>query len=400
MAESPAPPLDSQRIARLARTDRAAATAALETQSPEAQAAIVCAAPLARRNEMLGLLPDPEKVVPLLPEAELCFTVKAMGIGDAAWLLQLATPEQVVACVDLDMWRGNAPDRSALDDWVEALAHGSDESFMRSVLALDPELVVMFLKHRVACFQKPDDDEGWDPPEGTQTLDGQFYFGALEEGDDVTAVRSLLQGLFTTEYWTYFRMLQGVIHELEIANEDWALRWRVGRLEDLGFPAWDRAMEIYRSIRPEARAELPKVPAEAPASDDTGEWQMPVWMPELPASVESEHLLFRTLATMGETERRRALFAVVALANKIAVADGMPLGEAESTPKAIAKAAKFASAGLEYIAAAHSLDPAEVVERTSLERLFSVGANLDPESARPSNAADRESSAQMKQEST
>ena len=45
----------------------------------------------------------------------------------------------------------------------------------------------------------------------------------------------------------------------------------------------------------------------------------------------------------------------MALANKIAVADRLPLSDAESTPRAIAKAARFASAGLAYLAEEHGL---------------------------------------------
>ena len=64
------------------------------------------------------------------------------------------------------------------------------------------------------------------------------------------------------------------------------------------------------------------------------------------------------------------------------MADRLPLGDAESTPKAIAKAARFASAGLAYLADEHGLRDAELVRRVGVEHLFRVGANLDPDGAR------------------
>ena len=64
------------------------------------------------------------------------------------------------------------------------------------------------------------------------------------------------------------------------------------------------------------------------------------------------------------------------------MADRLPLGDAESTPKAIAKAARLASAGLAYLADEHGLRDAELVRRVSVEHLFRVGANLDPDGAR------------------
>ena len=294
-----------------------------------------------------------------------------------------ATPDQVVACVDLDAWQGTLPDRDALDRWLDVLSIGSEASFTRSVRSLDPEVVVLFLKHRVQCHQKPDDDEGWQPPEGGQTVDGQFYYVAIRDKDDLVPITSMLRSLFTVDYWMYFRMMQGIIHEPDIENEEWALRWRTGRLEDLGFPPWDRALLIYRFIRPEDRALI----SEETGALDVGEWHLPIWMPSLPTSVDHQHLLFRTLARLDEEERRSALYGFIALANKVAVADRMELGDAESTPRAIDKAATFASDGLEFIANERKLDATDVIRRVNIEHLFRVGANLNPDRARPQESA-------------
>jgi hypothetical protein len=55
----------------------------------------------------------------------------------------------------------------------------------------------------------------------------------------------------------------------------------------------------------------------------------------------------------------------------------MPLGDAESTPAAIEKAAAVASTGLLHLAEHHGLPLAEVLRRAPLDRLFRVGAGLD-----------------------
>jgi hypothetical protein len=381
-----APPTNSaaiQRILDLASKERAAATQAIRGMPLDQQVALVCDTPLKRRAAVLELLPLPEAVVPRIPEAELCFIVKAIGIEDAAWLLEHATPEQVVACVDLDGWRGTVADRETIDRWFDTLASMTDAAFLRAIRALDPEVVVLYLKHRIQCFQKPDDDEAWQAPEGSLTVEGQFHFVALREGDDLTPILAMLRGLFVADYWVYFRMMQGIVHELDIVNEEWALRWRTGRLEDLGFPPWDRAMQIYRFIRREDRTAVP----EDATGLDVGEWHLPVWMPSFPAPADREHLLFRVLAQLDAPERRTALYAFLALANKVAVADRMELSDAASTPIAIDKAADFASVGLEFLATELGLSAADVVRRVSLQRLFTLGANLDPERAYPRNKA-------------
>jgi len=378
MLERPAPHA-ARRILDLARTDRDAAQRALAEQPIDAQVELVCETPVARRTALLELLAEPERVIPLLPEAELCFTVKAVGLESASWLIEHATPEQLVACLDLDGWEGTLPDRRSLDGWMAALVEAGEEPLLRGLQAIDPELLTLFMKGRVEVFLKANDDD-WQPPVGADTLDGQFFFRTLAEGDDAAAIVALLRTLFERDYWTYFRLLQSVIWELEAETEEWALRWRAGRLEDLGFPPWEEAMSIYRHLPPEQCAALPPDAAPlAPAS----RWQLPVWMPRLPANADESGLLFRTLAALDEEERRTAFHALIALANKIAVADRLPLSDSESTPRAIEKAGRFASAGLEFLAKKHGLDAIEILRRAPLDRLFRVGANLDPDAARP-----------------
>jgi len=102
-----------------------------------------------------------------------------------------------------------------------------------------------------------------------------------------------------------------------------------------------------------------------------------------PGSDASDCIGDDAIAKLGEEERRACFYALIGVANKVAVADGMPLSDATSTPRAIDKAAEFISAGLVHVAGENGLDDTEVLRRVSLERLFSVGANLDPERARP-----------------
>jgi hypothetical protein len=377
MLERPAPPA-ARRVLDLARSDREAAQQALAAMPLEAQVELVCETPVSRRAALLELLPAPEQVVPLLPEAELCFTVKAIGLESAAWLLEHATPEQVVACVDLDAWEGTLPDRAKLDAWLSALVEAGEDPLLRGVQALDPELLTLYLKSRVEVFLRANDDD-WQPPSGAQTLDGQFWFRALGEGDDVAAIVALLRALFERDYWTYFRLLQAAIWELETETEEWALRWRAGRLEDLGFPAWEEAMGLYRYLPPEQLAALPEGVDPLAAGV---RWQLPVWVPRLPVDAAEGVLLFRAIAELGAEERRTAFHALVALANQIAVADRLPLSDAESTPRAIEKAARIASLGLEHLAREHGIPHVAVLRRAPLERLFRVGANLDPAKAR------------------
>ena len=347
-------PVDPLRdLLELSRRDRTAARKRVADLPIEDQLALVCDAPVSRRRQILDLLPAPERVIPLIPEAELVFTLKAIGLDEASWILEAATPDQVTACLDLDAWKGTSLDPDSLDLWMAALAEIGDLPLVRHLHAVDPELSVLYVRSHAEILLKPPDSEeaGFEPPPGAQTLDGQFYLVARREGDDLAPLLRILHALFQSDYWSYFRLLQGAIWELPTESEEWALRWRSGRLEDLGFPPWDEAMAIYRFVPAEERDRLP---AEAPVRE-IDVWHLPVWIPSLPTGRDAKHL---------------------------AVADRMDLADAASTPTAIEKAARWVSRGLEHVASANAVGAAEVLRRLPMERLFRVGASLDPKTAK------------------
>jgi len=330
---------------------------------------------------MIDLLPDPEAVVPLLPEAEFCYTCRSIGLSDASWLLPMATDEQIVTCIDLDGWCGLRPDPARLDEWMAALASTDEDTIARAAQALDPELLVIFLRQHIDVSLKPSpqDDPDWSPPDQSQTLEGQFYFVAKQRNDDIAPLMTLLHTLFQKDYWLYFRMIQAVREELPTENEEWALRWRTGRLEDLGFPSWDAAMRIYGFLRPEKLREI----QEQGFVLDLESCALPVWFPELPGIHSDERALFRATRELGPEERSAIFYALIALSNRVAVADRMELGDPESLPIAIDKATRFASDGLEYLAGEHGIALEDALRHVPLERLFRVGTNLDREAALP-----------------
>jgi hypothetical protein len=380
---------EARRLLKMAREDRRGAEKALAALSPEQQATVVCEAPLSIRRRIIELLPEPESVIPLIPEAEFTYTCRSIGLEDASWLLPMASDSQLVTAFDLDAWSGLAVDAGRLDAWVAALAATEeDETLVRAARAVDPELLVIYLRQHVDVYMKPSEQEDpdWQAPERSQTLEGQFYFVAKDSKDDLAPMLRLLHALFQEDYWLYFRAIQAVREELPTENAEWALRWRTGRLEDLGFPSWDSAMRIYGHLRPDRLADMP----ENARALDLESWALPVWITELPGLRSDERALFRATRSLDASERSAVFYGLVALANRIAVADRMELGDPESLPAAIDKATRFASLGLEHIASEHGLELESTLRRVPLERLFRVGTNLDRSSALPSSIAEEE----------
>ena len=364
---------EARNVLALARKDRRAATEALALLSLPAQVAVVCEAPVRDRSLLLELSPNPESLIPLLPEAEFCFTLKAVGLTDASWMIAYASRSQIVAGVDLDAWSGLLPDLDAFEPWIATLAASGEPALLRGTQSLDAEMLVRYLRDRITVYLDPRDDD-WQAPPGAQTLDGQFYFAARRENDDIAHIVRLFDVIFREDYWLYYRLMQGAIWELDTDLDEWALRWRTGRLQDMGFPPWDEAMQIFGYLRPDARTEIPEI--HDPLDMDA--WALPVWMPGLPAAHDSRHLVFRALADLDGDERRGFFYSFVGVANAVAVAEKMPLGDAETLPQALERTATVASAAIEFLADQNGLSAVEILRRVDIKRLFRVGINLSP----------------------
>jgi hypothetical protein len=366
-------PPTARSILETARNDRAAARAAVAGLDVDAQLALVCESPVAHRAALLDLLPDPSEVIVRMPPAELCFVAKAVGLADAGWLLEHASPEQLTACADLDVWKGDRPDLTRIGSWLEAFADAGEDTQLRAAHALDMELLVLELRERIGVVMKTNDDD-WEPPAGAHTLDGQFWLVPLQPDDDLAPWLTMLRVLFQRDYWFYFRMVQAPVWELESGLQEWALRWRSGRLQDLGFPEPEDARRVYARLRPDEQDALP-----AASSEFVGEWPLANWMPSLPSTGDDEPLILRALAELPESERRSGLLAFLALANRLAMADGLELGEHESLPKALEKAARLASLGLAHLVEIHGVGIVEVLRAAGVERLFRLGFQLSGE---------------------
>jgi len=373
-------PNQAARILALSRNDREAARKAISNLGVDEQVALVCETPVSRRAALMELLPAPEQVIPRMPEAELCFTVKAVGASQAGWIVEHATADQLVACVDLDAWSLQRFDPARFREWWLAADDAGPETLVRWFRALDPELIVLELHDRIVVQLSPSDAterESWLPPAGSQTLEGQFHYAPRREGDDLAELTTLLRTLFEESYWEYFRLMQGAIHELPSETEEWAHRWRRGRLEDLGFPPREEAVALFARLDPEERAELPDV---SPVLDVAG-WSLPVWFPKLPVAADAEHAVLAAAARLDPDERQAFLYRLLAVANHVAVAYDLPLSDVESVPTALDEAVRMTSRGLEELAAAHALAGEQVLRRVPLERLFRVGASFFPEKA-------------------
>jgi hypothetical protein len=362
LSPAPAAPPNGVELLRLVRSDRAAAKRALAALSPEAQADALLSLRPESRGELLLQIETPEDVVPLLPEAELVQTVRSGGMSEAAWLLELATPEQRVAAFDLDCWKGTEVDVPRVQEWLDALIEAGRPTLVKALEEVDLELLVLALRTETEVAIVGKEDE---PPPGYFTPDGVVYFGVPEEASP-HRVHAITHALFDGDQPLYWRLVYAFLFESPSELEEYALRWRTNRLQDLGFPEREQAMRVYRPLAVEKVAEWV-----APSSDAL------VQTTELPRQLRGT-LLGEALAKLSGARAADVLGYVLGVANTLAVADELPLAERESVPRALEKAVRGIDRGLRELARARSLAPEEILDRTAPLDLFRVGATVDP----------------------
>ena len=362
--------LSGPALLRRARRDRAGVRAALEALSPAVLAGLCQELRPEVRNEFLMLLERPEEVVPLLAETELCVMVRSGGMSEAAWLLELATPEQRQACFDLDVWKDNALDHARSAEWIDALIEAGRPVLAQALSDLDPELWVLALRRMADVVVVSREDER---PDGFFTEDGVVYFRAHSDAD-FARVKEIVQCGFSEAQPRYWQMVYGAFFELPTEMEEFALRWRNGRLADLGFPAREQAMQAYRPLRPEQ--------ADAESADATiWEGRAPgslVERVDLPRQLEGT-LVGEALAELPPARAADRLGYILGVANAVAVADGLRLSESESIPDALRKAVTGIDAGLRALARSRDETPGTVLEKIRPLDLFRIGATLEPE---------------------
>jgi hypothetical protein len=349
-------------LLRLARVSREAAKKKLRDLGEEEQARACLELRAEVRTEFLMLLDHPENVVPLLPDAEVCMTIRGSGMTDGAWLLELATREQTQACFDLDCWKGPRLDLPRTAEWVDALIEAGPETLARAVGETDGEVWVLLLRSLADVVVIGKEET---PPDGSISVDGVVHF-VPHEGADPSRVQQLaktLAGHSPGEYWS---LVYGAIFESPAEMQEYAQRWRSGRLADLGFPEREQALRVYARLRPE----------EAPVLDVSTPGAALVPTRTLPRQLQGS-LVGEALRKLSPARAGELLGYVLAVANALAVADDLVLSDPEAVPQALEKAVRGIDVGLRELARLRGRPPEEMLDHTLPLDLFRIGATLE-----------------------
>lgn len=328
-------------------------------------------APARRRVDLLLSRPDPAAAIQALPADELFHLVHEVGLADAPELVQLASPEQFRAFLDLDGWRGDEPEVARLLTWLRAAYPSSrageldEHRWSEKLEALDPEVVSLLLARSLKVHDLGDDPD----PEITsdrflRTVDGRYAVEFLADGADYVAVRRLVDDLYARDPFAAGRILSSIRWDLDSELVESAQRWRAGRLADLGFPSIEEALSWFaRPARPGTAAASASPPA-GPPDRPPGFWL---------AGFEADTLLDRAAAHLAPEARARFEGQLVAAANASMVADRVDPSDPEAVRGAVESTRALLEMGLRTMSGGDDAAATATLAGAPLKRVFQEG---------------------------
>ena len=215
---------------------------------------------LARRGERLLAATDLADEVAALEPLEAYYIVKEIGLGQALPILLELSQEQLQAGIDLDCWNRYDFGADSFDKWLTAFALAGPDALAKAFLSLDYVTQLLFLAQTVTVYD-PDTDQI--PPEDkangksrAMTPDGFYLLELKTEIALKVHPFTLLDGLYQYDPTVTHQLLSDIRVDLPSQIEEEALRFRSGRMNDLGFVSPDKAAVLFS--RPSIRKPLPR----------------------------------------------------------------------------------------------------------------------------------------------
>ena len=309
----------------------------------------------------LELRDDLDRFVPALPATTFVAVARGLQAEDRLeLLLPFATAEQITALFDLEAWRRDRVDIDRARVWLTAIVdcHAQSDQERGSLgdlmMEMDPELWTFALMPGTSVFiLDPDDDEqraqARDAVEALytyETPDGSFLVAVPDTETGHRAIH-VLDRVYADDLETGRALVNSLRGGLASMIEDDLLRWRSGRLADLGFVPWEEAMKLFRPLDLKTARE----------SSDTRAASVPP-IPDLPAEAPRAGVLRRVLAALSPAQQGERARELTLLINELMAAQRFEPGDIKLQERAFHQAEATIGLGLELLAAGIA-DPAE-----------------------------------------
>ena len=333
--------------------------------------------PIEVKQRIQDLLADADTVsaVQALSPVEYTVLLKEAPESRAA-LLALADPEQNRAVLDLDCWHRQDLRSTRLLEWLDDLRESGLEAFLGTLAVLDSELLVAsFSKHvEVHAVLPSEEEEEFRPYD--EVLSNELYRLEFTDPDSVwnERIQRLLAFFRYADLNAYHVLMQGVMWGLQSELEEWAYRWKSGRLQDEGFPDYYDALEAYRIVDsvPQLAPGGVEPPGRPANAEETGIVPGYAW-----SMTPSGSLLAEALGGQFSPETlERLCWEMVGLCNRELVVDQVDFANPDAVKASLRRVHAYANLGLEYLCEVHSYAAGSLLREHSLQAICQTGISL------------------------
>jgi hypothetical protein len=326
---------------------------------------------------------DAAGAIAALAPNEIFELVHEVGFEDAQPLIELATPEQIRGCLDLEAWNKDDVQVAALKPWMTALIEAGFEKVGEVWAHLDAEFRALIVQRQTVIWdttlgEGPEEDN--DEPIMT-TPDRFFMLQLIGDDDSQRQLQQVIEDLYRADPDLARHTIMSARSEPAADLEEQSYRWRSGRLADFGYVDFYEALELFRPLAADQVAIGENSQDRVVGEDEAT--RLPIVVAE---EVIGRSFLARALAAIDDpAEAERLEGAVMVLVNKVLAAGRAKPGQSEVVRRGALYATATVSLGLETIARTEATrdhlggDAGALAKATralhtvALARLFRVG---------------------------
>jgi len=308
-------------------------------------------------RERLEALASSPQLIRAVPPHALYRDIAEVGLANSTDAVRLASPAQFRVFIDLAGWKKDRINFREVVRWLRA-ARGNDEAeFLAKVHGLDTELLEFILRTSTVVHSLEENPDVRIQGQAIETPSGKYVVEFSVEGVELSAIRALLRDLVSEDPFGAERLLEALRWDLPSELEEASYRFRMSRLEELGFPPLEQAISIFSYVDPDAAKRRPSV--------DSGSGK------EL-ATVETIDPWARVTEELSPSEMQTLDEELRYLVNCALVAEGAEPGDPEAIRRVTQMVRSTLRLGLEFLGARLG----ELAPKYIFQVGFSLGVRL------------------------
>ena len=317
------------------------------------------------RMDLILSDPDAKRLAAAMQPQEVFWLLKEIGEADALGLLQVASAQQCLFILDMELWDGYTFSEEKACLWLSYFMEGGEPRVHELLKHVDFEFLQLLLGRELVVGggigDFSDDEERFGDYD--LTFDDVFML-SFKNPKHSQVVGAFLKMLVKLDNPLYTALMEGIKGDVDLELEDQLQRFRTGRLEDLGFPPLDEALSIYGRVNP-ASFELHDDKELLQSAGECGGL--------VPIAATEETLLFRALA---RADSEPLLQELNYLVNSALVAEGSAFADPEAMTAVAKRVCGYLNLALEQLCGADEAMAARVLSREALKRLFQLGYSI------------------------